>query len=73
MAVVEKTIDIIGDEAFCNLIISRKVPAGLPVDIYDDAVRKLRDYALYYMGDVESLNFPNVTIIGAYALHDCRR
>ena len=38
MAVVEKTIDIIGDEAFSNLIVSKTIPEGVPVDFYDDVV-----------------------------------
>ena len=71
MAVVEKTIDIIGDAAFCNMILSRKIPEGLPVDIYDEAVRILRNYALRGMSGLQSLHMPNVTTCNYYSLHDC--
>ena len=39
MAVVEKTIDILGDELLSAFIISRQVPEGYPVDFYDAVFR----------------------------------
>ena len=71
MAVVEKTIDIIGDEAFCGLIISRTIPTGLPVDIYDEAVQTLRSYALRGMSGLESIHMPNVTKCSSYSFYAC--
>lgn len=71
MAVVEKTIDIIGDAAFCGLILSRKIPEGLPVDIYDEAVQILRSYALRGMSGLQSLHLPNVTKCNSYSLTGC--
>ena len=29
-------MDIIGDEAFCDILISRTIPEGMPVDFYDE-------------------------------------
>ena len=72
MAVVEKTIDLIGDDAFCDLIISRKVAEGMPVDIYDEAVRKLRGSALRGMTGIQSLVLPNLTTCDGYALHEVK-
>ena len=71
MAVVEKTVDIIGDDAFCALIIRRSVPDGMPVDFYDDLLTKLRPHALRNMGGLESVYFPNVTTVGKYAFAEC--
>ena len=71
MAVVEKTIDLIGDDAFCALILSRKIPEGLPVDIYDEAVQILRSYALRGMSGLQSLHLPNVTKCNSYSLYGC--
>ena len=42
MAVVEKTIDILGDETLSAFIIAREVPEGYPVDFYDEAVKTLK-------------------------------
>ena len=71
MAVVEKTIDIIGDDEFCKIIIGRKIPEGMPVDIYDETVKSLRNYAFHATEGLESANFPNVTTIGSQAFSDC--
>lgn len=72
MAVVEKTIDILGDETFSAFIISREIPEGYPVDIYDEAVKTLKNYALRGLSGVQSYNFPLVTTVGAWALAACR-
>ena len=71
MAVVERTVDIIGDDAFCSLIIKRTVPDGMPVDFYDDMLTKLRQHALRNMSGLESVNFPNVTTVEKYAFAEC--
>ncbi len=72
MAVVEKTIDIIGDDAFCDMLITRTIPEGAPADIYDDAVKSLRSYALRGIVELQSVHMPNVTRCGASALYNCR-
>ena len=71
MAVVERTVDIIGDDAFCSLILKRIVPDGMPVDFYDDMLTKLRPHALRNMTGLESVYFPNVTTVGKYAFAEC--
>ena len=71
MAVVEKTIDIIGDSAFCAMILSRKILAGQPVDIYDEAVKIMRTYALRGMAGLESIHMPNVTKCSSYSFYGC--
>ena len=71
MAVVEKTIDIIGDEAFCAMIIGRDIPDGMPVDLYDTDVTELRAHALRNFSRLVSVNFPNLTILGKYAFAEC--
>ena len=71
MAVVEKTIDILGDETLSAFIISRQVPEGNPVDFYDEVVRTLKNYALRGLSGVQSFNFPFVTTVGAWALASC--
>lgn len=71
MAVVEKTIDILGDETLSAFIISRQVPEGNPVDFYDEVVKTLKGYALRGMKGVQSINLPNVTTIGGLALSGC--
>ena len=71
MAVVEKTIDIIGDEAFSNLIVSKTIPEGVPVDFYDDVVASFRSFALYRHTQIQSLNFPKVTSCATSAMQGC--
>lgn len=71
MAVVEKTVDIIGDDAFCSMIIKKTVPDGMPVDFYDDVLTKLRQHALRNMSGLESVYFPNVTTVGKFAFGEC--
>ena len=71
MAVVEKTIDILGDETFSAFIISREIPEGNPVDVYDEVVKSLKGYALRGMKGMQSINLPNVTTIGTHALANC--
>ena len=71
MAAIEKTVDIIGDDAFCALILGRSIPDGMPVDFYDDILTKLRPHALRNMSGLESVYFPNVTYLGKYALAEC--
>ena len=71
MAVVEKTIDILGDETLSAFIISRMVPEGNPVDFYDEVVKSLKGYALRGLRGVQSINLPNVTTIGTHALAYC--
>ena len=68
MAVVEKTIDILGDELLSAFIISRQVPEGYPVDFYDEVVRSLKGYALRGLRGIQSINLPNVTTLGTHAL-----
>ena len=71
MAVVEKTIDILGDETLSAFIISREIPEGYPVDVYDEAVTSLKSYALRGMKGMQSINLPNVTTLGSHALAYC--
>lgn len=71
MAVVEKTIDILGDETLSAFIISRQVPEGNPVDFYDEVVKSLKGYALRGIAGVQSINLPNVTTLGSHALMGC--
>ena len=71
MAAIEKTVNIIGDDAFCALILGRSIPDGMPVDFYDDILTKLRPHALRNMSGLESVYFPNVTYLGKYALAEC--
>lgn len=71
MAVVERTVDIIGDDAFCSMIIKRAVPDGMPVDFYDDVLTKLRQHALRNMSGLESVYFPNVTTVEKFAFAEC--
>ena len=67
MAVVEKTIDILGDDAFCERIIARRLLSGDPVDIYDEVVQSLRNYALYKMEGIQSLKLTKVKTVNTYA------
>ena len=71
MAVVEKTIDIVGDELLSAFIISRQVPEGYPVDFYDEVVKSLKGYALRGLKGVQSINLPYVTTIGTHAIMGC--
>lgn len=71
MAVVEKTIDILGDELLSAFIISRQVPEGYPVDFYDEVVKSLKGYALRGLRGVQSINLPYVTTIGTHAIMGC--
>lgn len=71
MAVVEKTIDIIGDEQFSALIMAKDIPEGMPTDFYDIAIKTLRKFALRYMNGLETVNFPNVETTGGYAFAGC--
>ena len=71
MAVVEKTVDILGDDGVCKFIIERKLTEGMPVDFYDEAVKNLRSYALRGMQGLQSIDLPNVTDVGSYALAYC--
>lgn len=72
MAVVEKTIDILGDELLSAFIISRQVPEGYPVDFYDEVVKSLKGYALRGLRGVQSINLPNVTTAGTHAMYACQ-
>ena len=67
MAVVEKTIDILGDDAFCERIIARRLLTGDPVDIYDEVVQSLRNYAFYRMAGVQSLKLTKLKTVNTYA------
>ena len=71
MAVVEKTVDIIGDEGFCDMILAKAVPENYPVDMYDDLATSLRQYALYAMTGLQSVKLSNVTKVGNYSLASC--
>ena len=71
MAVVEKTIDILGDGLLSAFIISRQVPEGYPVDFYDEVVKTIKNYALRGMSGVQSYNFPFVTTVGGWGLAGC--
>lgn len=72
MAVVEKTVDIVGDAAFCVMLLARSIPEGMPVDIYDDVLVKTRPHAMRNMSGLESVNFPNLTTLGKYSFTGCR-
>ena len=71
MAVVEKTVDIIGDERFTAMLLAKDIPDDCPVDLYDEIVKQVRNYAMYKMGKLQSFVFPNVTIVGNYAFYEC--
>lgn len=71
MAVVEKTIDILGDETLSAFIISRNVPEGNPVDFYDEVVKSLKGYALRGLRGVQSINLPFVTSLATHAIMGC--
>lgn len=71
MAIVEKTVDLIGDEALCNIFLSREVPEGLPTDIYDDTVKYLKMQAIYGISGITSLHFAVITSIGSQAIEYC--
>lgn len=71
MAVVEKTVDLIGDDALCDIILSREVPEGFPTDLYDDTVKNIRMQALYYISGLISITFENVTSISGECISHC--
>ena len=71
MAVLEKTIDILGDDSFSSALIARTMADGQPVDLYDEAIHHLRRFALYNMQKIESVNFPNVTYCSGHSLQNC--
>jgi hypothetical protein len=71
MAVVEKTVDLIGDERFTALLLEKTIPDDCPVDLYDEVVQQIRNYAIYRMGKLQSALFPNVTAVGNYAFYYC--
>lgn len=71
MAVVEKTIDILGDEAFSAWLLSKNHQEGWPVDIYDEVVPSLCQYAMYKLGGVQSVKFTRVTQCNAYSMANC--
>ena len=71
MAVVEKTVDIIGDERFTAMLLAKDIPEDCPVDLYDEVVQQVRSYAMYKMGKLQSAIFPRVTTVGNYAFYDC--
>lgn len=73
MAVVEKTVDIIGDEAFSDMILAKAVPENYPVDMYDDLATSLREYALYAMTGLQSVRFTSVTKVGTMLLQTVLR
>jgi hypothetical protein len=71
MAVVEKTVDIIGDERFTAMLLAKTIPDDCPVDLYDEVVQSVRNYAMYKMGKLQSAIFPRVTAVGNYAFYEC--
>ena len=71
MAVVEKTVDLIGDERFTALLLEKTIPDDCPVDLYDEVVQQIRNYAMYRMGKLQSALFPHVTAVGNYAFYYC--
>ena len=71
MAVVEKTVDLIGDDALCDIILSRNVPEGFPTDLYDDTVKYIKMQALYYVSGLTSVTFENVTSISQESISHC--
>lgn len=71
MAVVEKTVDIIGDAGFCDILIERRVPEGYPTDIYDDTVQTLRNYALRGLADVTSITLTALTAFAQESISSC--
>lgn len=71
MAVVERTIDILGDEAFSAWVLSKTHQEGWPVDIYDDVVPSIAQYAMYKLGGVQSIRFTRVTRCYSYSVASC--
>lgn len=68
MAVVEKTVDLIGDEALCNIFLSREIPEGLPTDIYDDTVKYLKMHSIYGISRLTSLHLEALQSIGGESI-----
>jgi len=73
MAVVEKTVDLIGDEALCNILIEREIPEGFPTDLYDDTVKSLRMQSLYSIIGLISVTLDNVTSMSGECISSCRQ
>lgn len=71
MAVVEKTVDLIGDAAMCDILISREVPEGYPTDIYDDTVKYLKMNALYGTKGLHLVHLAALNSIGTESITHC--
>ena len=71
MAVVEKTVDLIGDAAMCDMLIAREIPDGYPTDIYDDTVKFLKMNALYGTKGLHLVHFAALTSIGGESITHC--
>ena len=68
MAVVEKTVDIIGDDAFCDIILKKTIPDDCPVDFYDDITTSFRSTVFQSMARVQSIRFSKLKSIGNSAM-----
>ena len=71
MSATQNTVEIIGDDDLCRLLLSRSIPEGMPVDFYDDVLESIRPYAFYGMAGLESVELPNVTTLGRQAFYQC--
>ena len=71
MAEVQRTVDLIGDSALCDIILSREVAEGLPTDLYDDTVKYLKMQSLYGVTGLRSLTFTKLESIGSESIERC--
>lgn len=71
MAVVEQTVDLIGDEALCDMLLTKVIPNGFPVDLNDEISKKVRRYAFFQMEQLQSVRLVNVTSIDEGAFRSC--
>ena len=71
MAVVERTVDIIGDDALCDIILTKTIPDNCPVDIYDDITTSFRGTALQNMKRVQSIRFTKLKRVGNSVMEGC--
>lgn len=71
MAVVERTVDIIGDDALCDIILTKTIPDNCPVDFYDDITTSLRSTAFQGMTRLQSVRFTKVKSVSSTAFEGC--
>lgn len=60
------TVDIIGDDALCDRIITRTL-----TEYSDSHVKTIGDYAMQGCTSLTTINFPNVTIVDMFAFYGC--